>query len=92
MATTREVRCGECWLRLHQLVLLRPRRNIRGTVGHVELSSEQHKTDPDRHEGRHQSHLGRVRVLRECDRSLAELHLSAREQVANLIDQRPLGR
>ena len=48
MATTREVRCGECWLRLHQLVLLRPHRNIRSTVGHVELSSEQHKTDPDK--------------------------------------------
>ena len=57
MATTREVRRGECWLRLHQLVLLRSRRNIRSTVGNVKFSSEQHKTDPDGHEGRHQSNL-----------------------------------
>ena len=60
MATTREVRRGAWWLRLHQFVLLRSRRNIRSTVGNVEFSSEQHKTDPGGHERRHQSDLRRV--------------------------------
>ena len=55
MATTREVRRGAWWLRLHQFVLLRSRRNIRSTIGNVEFSSEQHETDPGGHECRHQS-------------------------------------
>lgn len=92
MATTREVRRGEYWLRLHQLVLLRSRRNIRSTVGNVELFSEEHKTDPDGRKGRHQSDLRCVRVARPCERSLAELHLCARYDVANLVNQRPLVR
>ena len=31
-------------------------------------------------------------VARPCERSLAQLHLCARDQIANLVDQRPLGR
>ena len=92
MATTREVRRGASWLRLHQFVLLRSRRNIRSTVGNLELSSEEHKTDPEGHEGRHQSNLRCVRVARPCERSLAELHLCAWDDAANLVDQRPLDR
>ena len=85
MATTREVRRGAWWLRLHQFVLLRSHRNIRSTVGNVEFSSEQQRTDPGRHERRHQSEPRRVSVARPCKRSLAELHLCARDDAANLI-------
>ena len=77
MATTREVRRGAWWLRLHQFVLLRSRRNIRSTIGNVEFSSEQYRTDPGGHECRDQSESRRVGVARPCKRSLAELHLCA---------------
>ena len=50
MATTREVRRGAWWLRLHQFVLLRSRRNIRSTIGNLVFASEQYGTDSRGHE------------------------------------------